>query len=247
MSEGRPARPAAQPLLRMGRGRGARSAAAARERRARALRVVRPRRRARAPATAFDRDERGVVAVPNRRSWQAGLGGSHWAAIDPRRARRLPDAGRARPPARKAGLEPQRLRQPPLGRNQLWMWQTLLNAFTFHDDFAVRRARPAGCGRQRAQPARVRDRRVVSVLAALPVALDLAAARAGRGRGAPRRPRGGRGQAARRVGTRLRERRGARSAWRAGARRSGASAGRRARRPDSASPARRRACPSRLR
>jgi hypothetical protein len=28
-------------------------------------------------------DERGLVAVANRRSWQAGLGASHWAAIDP--------------------------------------------------------------------------------------------------------------------------------------------------------------------
>ena len=51
------------------------------------------------------------------------------------------------------------------------MWQTLLNAFTFHDDFAVRvlsgRLRP-GNARGRLS---VRDRRRGLVVAALPVAL----------------------------------------------------------------------------
>ena len=115
--------------------------------------------------------ERGVVAVANRRSWQAGLGGSHWAAIDP--------AGRdlyATPEAlnrllEEQGLEPQRVRQRPLGRNQLWMWQTLLNGLTFHDDFATDvlegRLRP----RNARNLAAFAIDAMVSVLAALPVAL----------------------------------------------------------------------------
>jgi hypothetical protein len=113
----------------------------------------------------------GVVAVANRRSWQAGLGGSHWAAIDPgeREAYPTPEAlGRL---LDVQGLEPQRFRQPPLGRNQLWMWQTLLNGLTFHDDFAT----DVLAGRLRPRSARnvaaFAIDAVVSVLAALPVAL----------------------------------------------------------------------------
>ena len=108
---------------------------------------------------------------PTGASWQAGLGGSHWAAIDPaeREAYPTPDAlGRL---FEKQGLEPQRLRQPPLGRNQLWMWQTLLNGLTFHDDFATDvlggRLRP----RNSRNVAAFAIDAMVSVLAALPVAL----------------------------------------------------------------------------
>jgi hypothetical protein len=114
---------------------------------------------------------RNVVTAANRRSWQAGLGGSHWAAIDAaeRDAYLTPDAL-----ARlldEQGLEPQRVRQPPVGRNQLWMWQTMLNGLTFHDNFAT----DVVGGRLRAGNAKnvaaFAIDAIVSVLAALPVAL----------------------------------------------------------------------------
>jgi hypothetical protein len=116
-------------------------------------------------------DERGVVAVANRRSWQAGLGGSHWAAIDPAEREAYPTPDALARLLEKQGLEAQRLRQPPLGRNQLWMWQTLLNGLTFHDDFAT----DVLAGRLRPRNARnvaaFAIDAMVSVLAALPLAL----------------------------------------------------------------------------
>jgi hypothetical protein len=125
----------------------------------------------RGAGVALEPAANGVVAVANRRSWQAGLGGSHWAAIDPaeRDAYPTPEAlGRL---LDKRGLEPQRVRQPPLGRNQVWMWQTLLNGLTFHDNFATDvlggRLRPHA---SRGVAAFAIDA-MVSLLAALPVAL----------------------------------------------------------------------------
>jgi hypothetical protein len=113
----------------------------------------------------------GIVAVANRRSWQAGLGGSHWAAIDPVEREAYPTPEALSRLLEKQGLEPQRLRQRPLGRNQLWMWQTLLNGLTFHDDFATDvlegRLRP----RNSRNVAAFAIDAMVSVLAALPVAL----------------------------------------------------------------------------
>jgi hypothetical protein len=115
--------------------------------------------------------EGGPISVPNRRSWQAGLGGSHWAPLrlEPRGFYPTPEAL-----ARlldRAGLEAQRLRQPALGTNQLWMWQTLMNALTFHDGFAVR----VLGGRLGLPDARSRVTfaldLVVSLVAALPVAV----------------------------------------------------------------------------
>jgi hypothetical protein len=122
-------------------------------------------------AIGFDRGEDGEVSVPNRRSWQAGIGGGHWAALELARADAYPTPAALEPLLGDAGLEPLRVRQPALGPNQLWMWQTLLNAFTFHDDFAVR----VLSGRLR--PATARSRltfaidAAVSIVAALPVAL----------------------------------------------------------------------------
>lgn len=116
-------------------------------------------------------DERGVVAAPNRRSWQAGLGGSHWAAVDPPRRDLYPTPDALDRLLAERDLEPQRVRQPPLGRNQLWMWQTLLNGLTFHDNFAS----DVVAGRLRLRNSRSAAAfaidAMVSVLAALPVAL----------------------------------------------------------------------------
>jgi hypothetical protein len=87
------------------------------------------------------------VGFPNRHSVQAGLGGGRWAALD------LPLQQFAPTPEALAKLLEARghrvigMGQPPLGPNQLWMWQTLLNGLTFHPNFAreviARRLRPS--------------------------------------------------------------------------------------------------------
>jgi hypothetical protein len=115
--------------------------------------------------------EGGLISVPNRRSWQGGLGGSHWAPLrlEPRALYPTPESLVRL--VDRAGLDTRVPRQPPLGANQLWMWQTLMNAFTFHDGFA---ARVLG-GRLGPRNARSRVTFaldvVVSLVAALPVAL----------------------------------------------------------------------------
>lgn len=119
----------------------------------------------------LSRSDREPIAMPNRKSWQAGIGGQHWAplVLEPRDAYPTPRALELL--LDHAGLDLLRLRQPPLGANQLWMWQTLLNALTFHDGFAVRvlsgRLRPRNA---RGGVAFTVDA-VVSLLAAIPVAL----------------------------------------------------------------------------
>lgn len=126
------------------------------------------------------------IAIPNRASLQAWIGVDGWAGIDlgPGRLLHTP-----RSLELLAELNEQRLasvRFPRFGRNQGWMWQTLLNGLTLHPNFAreVRagRLRP-GAGRGRA--AFLVDA-VVSVLAAplvalLSVPLELVAALARRG------------------------------------------------------------------
>ncbi len=129
---------------------------------------------------------KGELHAPNRRSLQAAIGEGSWAALE------LPDRPLVlTPTALEALLERRggvldRVRFPVLGRNQIWMWQTLMNALTFHPNFA----REALAGRLR--PQRGRDRLtfaidvVVSVLAAPLVAvasfpLETAAALARRG------------------------------------------------------------------
>jgi hypothetical protein len=130
--------------------------------------------------------ERDVVRVPNRRSWQAGLGGEHWAAVDPPRQPAYLTPSSLALLAGRARIQVSSVRQPALGRNQLWMWQTMLNAFTFHDGFATEalngRLTPRNA---RSAPAFAVDA-IVSVVAALPVALisvplELAAVLARRG------------------------------------------------------------------
>jgi hypothetical protein len=126
------------------------------------------------------------LRAPNRDSLQAGIGGDHWAALDlpAQRLHLTPRSLELLLP--RLGLEPTRVRQPPLGRNQLWMWQTLLNAFTFHTNFARKvltgRLTP---GTARNIPKFAVDA-LVSLLAALPLAviavpLELAGALARRG------------------------------------------------------------------
>ncbi len=125
------------------------------------------------------------LRVANRASVQASLGGRHWAALDPKR--RLYPTPQSLPElAAAAGLEIEELRCSRRGPGQAWMWQTILNAFTFHENFA----REVRAGTLRPAGARGRLKfgidTVVTVVAAIPVALvsaplELFAALLGRG------------------------------------------------------------------
>jgi hypothetical protein len=125
------------------------------------------------------------LRVANRASVQASLGGRHWAALEPKR--RLYPTPQSLPAlAAATGLEIEELAYPRLGRGQAWMWQTILNAFTFHENFA-RQVR-AGTLRPGDAVGRLKFGidAVVTVLLAIPVAivsapLELFAALAGRG------------------------------------------------------------------
>jgi hypothetical protein len=110
------------------------------------------------------------LRLPNRAGVQAALGGDRWAALEPgRRLYATPQSARALCSA--AGLRVEELRWPRRGSGQAWMWQTILNAFTFERNFA-RRAR-AGQLRPSGPRARLRFAvdALVTALAALPVAL----------------------------------------------------------------------------
>src|SRR5215208_2115706 len=90
-------------------------------------------------------------ACANRRSLQAGIGEGDWAALElPERPLQLTPAGLQAILARR-GLGVARVRYPVFGRNQRWMWQTLLNALTFQPNFArealAGRIRPGTSGR----------------------------------------------------------------------------------------------------
>jgi hypothetical protein len=130
-------------------------------------------------------DSKLELRVANRGSVQASLGGQQWAALDPHR-RLYPTPESLPRLAAAAGLEIEELRFPRRGRGQAWMWQTILNAFTFHKDFA----REVRAGRLRPRGALGRLKfgidAVVTALIAIPVAivsapLELFAALAGRG------------------------------------------------------------------
>ena len=130
-------------------------------------------------------DGRLELRVPNRASFQASLGGNHWAALESKRLL-YPTPESLPALAAAAGLEIEELSCPRRGRGQAWMWQTILNALTFHENFA----REARSGTLR--PAgpwghlKFGIDTLVTVLLALPVAilsvpLELCAAAAGRG------------------------------------------------------------------
>jgi hypothetical protein len=126
------------------------------------------------------------LRLANRRSVQAGLGGHHWAAIEARERGLYPTPEALRRLAPLAGLRVEGVRTARWGPCQRWMWQTILNSFTFNENFArearARRLRP-GAGRGRLAFA---IDALVTVLAAPVVALvafplELIAALAGRG------------------------------------------------------------------
>lgn len=113
----------------------------------------------------------GQIAIPDRRSLQAAIGVEGWAAIELSPGHLLLTASSLELLADRNGHRIERRGWPIWGRNQVWMWQTLLNGLTFHPNFA----REARAGRLR--PANARSRFafaidvVVSVLAAPLVAL----------------------------------------------------------------------------
>jgi hypothetical protein len=125
------------------------------------------------------------LRVANRGSIQAALGGFNWAALEPGRGL-YPTREALRRLAARAGLELARVETPRWGQGQAWMWQTIVNAFTFNQNFATRaRARML-------HPRGARDRlkfavdAVVTVLATplvllVTIPLELGAALAGRG------------------------------------------------------------------
>lgn len=76
------------------------------------------------------------IASPNRASVQAALGGDGWAPLD-----RLPGRLGLTPRslsllAERNGYRVTEIGFPPAGPSQLWMWQTLVNALTLHNNFA---------------------------------------------------------------------------------------------------------------
>jgi hypothetical protein len=126
------------------------------------------------------------LAAPNRASLQAAIGGEGWAAIDARPGHVLLTPESMRLLCERTGCSAAQVRCRRLGRNQGWMWQTLINGLTFHPNIA----REVRAGRLR--PANARGRLtfavdcVVTVLAAplvvlVSVPLELAAALSGRG------------------------------------------------------------------
>ena len=129
---------------------------------------------------------RGGLIAANRAAWQATLGGEGWAAIDLRPGRLLLTPASLRLLAERTGRELGEIRFTRFGRNQAWMWQTLLNGLTFHPNFA----REVRAGRLRPRNARSRVAFavdcVVTALAAplvllASVPLELVAALARRG------------------------------------------------------------------
>lgn len=94
-------------------------------------------------------DGRLEVRVANRDSVQARLGGINWAALEPGRGL-YPTPQALDLLADKAGLSVVDVDSPRWGRGQVWLWQSIVNAFTFNQNFALRvRAglmRPAGLG-----------------------------------------------------------------------------------------------------
>jgi hypothetical protein len=126
------------------------------------------------------------LAAPNRASLQAAIGGEGWAAIDARPSHLLLTPKSLRLLCERTGRNAGRVRCRRFGRNQGWMWQTLINGLTFHPNFA----REVRAGRLRPSSARgpltFGVDCVVTVLAAplvllVSVPLELASALAARG------------------------------------------------------------------
>lgn len=88
------------------------------------------------------------IALPNRLSLQASIGGGGWAAVELSPGRLLHSPRSLELLAERNGEQLDGTSWPLWGRAQAWMWQTLFNGLTFHANFAreVRagRLRPGG-------------------------------------------------------------------------------------------------------
>jgi predicted RNA-binding Zn-ribbon protein involved in translation (DUF1610 family) len=112
------------------------------------------------------------IVAPNRKSFQGGLGGAQWAGLEPelRRLHLTPDSLGLL--LRKQGLEMTDVGTPFRNRAFRLMWQTVVNALTYRDNFI--RNRRAGLI---PDPETGRDRFlygldwVVSILVAIPAAM----------------------------------------------------------------------------
>ena len=127
-----------------------------------------------------------TIAAPNRRSWQGGLGGDGWAALAEWPGRLLLTPRGLELLAKANGMAAAKPGYPPWGSNQRWMWQSILNGITLHQNFATEvRAGRLGMANARGRLAFVADA-VASVLATpfvllISVPLEAFAALAGRG------------------------------------------------------------------
>ncbi|HET7046132.1 MAG TPA: hypothetical protein VFI37_14890 [Gaiellaceae bacterium] len=112
------------------------------------------------------------IVAPNRKSFQGGLGGAQWAGLEPelRRLHLTPDSLGLL--LRRQGLEMTDVGTPFRNRAFRLMWQTVVNAFTYRDNFI--RNRRAGLI---PDPETGQDRFlygldwVVSILVAIPAAM----------------------------------------------------------------------------
>ncbi|MGI9020956.1 MAG: hypothetical protein ACR2G3_09640 [Solirubrobacterales bacterium] len=105
----------------------------------------------RAVQTTFGDGSPAVLAA-NRTSWQASLGGEGWAAIDVHAGRLLLTPRSLALLVERTGATLGEVGFPPMGANQRWMWQTLINGLTLHPNFA----REVRAGRLRMANARSR-------------------------------------------------------------------------------------------
>lgn len=130
-------------------------------------------------------DGRLELRVANRDSWQARLGALNWAALEPGRGL-YPTPPALELLSANEGLSVARVESPRWGRGQLWMWQTIVNAFTFQHNFALQaRAGLIRPGRGFAARFKYAMDAVVTVLATplvlvVSVPLELVAALAGK-------------------------------------------------------------------
>ncbi|MFN8111586.1 MAG: hypothetical protein U0R51_00150 [Solirubrobacterales bacterium] len=85
----------------------------------------------------LDRNEAGVVEIvaPNRRSFQGSLGGAQWAGLEPEIHRLHLTPAALKLLLAKQGLEVTESGTPFRNRSFKLMWQTVVNAFTYRDNF----------------------------------------------------------------------------------------------------------------
>lgn len=123
-----------------------------------------------AELAALEQDGLAFLA-PNRRSFQGGIGGAQWAGMEPDRRRLHLTPRSAALLLASRGLSVDAVSTPFSRSSYMGMLQTLVNAFTFRDNFARNaRAGRIGPGGGRARFLYGLDV-VVSALVAIPLAI----------------------------------------------------------------------------